>query len=153
MIAVGATECGVPPRSLRAARRTDYLRRRNGVTIGGSSTLGAAVLNALNWAGFRNMTQPCGQCVLRWRSSTQVSSAARVRQTTAAPQTPLFGNRIPPSGGLDGHPAQRLLEAPRTKGAANRAGPHGLPVSWRAFVGLPLGVMRGLNHHKIRPSN
>ena len=34
----------------------DYLRRRNGVTIGENSTLGAAVLNALNWLGFKNMT-------------------------------------------------------------------------------------------------
>jgi hypothetical protein len=33
-----------------------HLRRRSGVTIGGNSTLGAAVLNALNCVGFRNMT-------------------------------------------------------------------------------------------------
>ena len=36
--------------------RTDYVPRRNGVTIGGNSMLGAEVLNALNCAGFRNMT-------------------------------------------------------------------------------------------------
>jgi hypothetical protein len=31
-----------------AARFEDYLRRRSGVTTGGNSTLGAAVLNSLN---------------------------------------------------------------------------------------------------------
>jgi hypothetical protein len=39
-----------------AARFDDYLRRRSGVTIGGNSMLGAAVLNSLNCVGFRNMT-------------------------------------------------------------------------------------------------
>ena len=43
--------CGELPRdtiSVHVSAFADYRRRRSGVTIGGNSMLGAAVLNALN---------------------------------------------------------------------------------------------------------